>query len=120
VPSSTQPELDRTEHEFSVDAARGAKLLSKVLPYEKESGLLGRIHGLMSKFDRHDNGEAWCEHVYDEEQAIDNVSFDVKFCQILRAGLKDSQLVLLLALLPNLKEIVLRWAASYDRHHLPW
>jgi hypothetical protein len=59
------------------------------------------------------------EYIYDDEVAINDVSYDRKFCQLLRAGVDDAQVVLLLALLPNVREVFVR-GGPYDVNALAW
>lgn len=59
------------------------------------------------------------EHYFDDELCCAKLSYDRKFCQLLRAGIEDAQAVLLLALLPNLQEIFLR-GGPHDVNTLDW
>jgi hypothetical protein len=59
------------------------------------------------------------EHIFDDQIGINEVSYDRKFCQILRAGIEDAQVVLLLALLPNIREIFMRGGPD-DLNTLTW
>lgn len=59
------------------------------------------------------------EHLFGDEVHFNDVSYDTKFCQLLRAGVEDAQVVLLLAMLPNLQEVFLR-GGPHDVKSLEW
>lgn len=59
------------------------------------------------------------EHLFDDEVHFNDVPYDTKFCQLLRTGVEDAQVVLLLAMLPNLQEVFLR-GGPHDVKSLEW
>jgi hypothetical protein len=59
-------------------------------------------------------------NVYDNRQSsLHNLLFDTQFCKLLRYGLEESCIILLMALLPNIRDLKL-WSAPYHPHSLRW
>jgi hypothetical protein len=59
--------------------------------------------------------------VFDNNKRIGQITYDQKFCQLLRANLEDPLVALLLALLPNVKELWLLEAPMVAKATLlPW
>jgi hypothetical protein len=110
------PELTLDEYWSLVDAAISTGLISKAQRCGRTSDLIKRVQRLWEDSNWNDNG-MWYEYVYSPVKHIDEVSFDIKFCQHLRAGLEDPQVMLMIALLPNVREIVLL-DAPYERNNL--
>lgn len=110
------PELAADEYWFLTDAAISAGLISKVQRPGRTSELIKRVQRLLADGNWNED-EMWYEYIYSPLKRIDEVSFDNKFCQHLRAGLEDPQVALMIALLPNIREIDLV-GAPYERKDL--
>src|SRR2546429_5690068 len=82
----------------------------------RSGGLIKRALRVLDYGHWNDDG-TWYDYIYNPHKHIDEVSFDNKFCQLLRAGLEDPQVLLMIALLPNVREIVLR-GAPFERTSL--
>ncbi|KAF2179490.1 hypothetical protein K469DRAFT_798882 [Zopfia rhizophila CBS 207.26] len=90
------------------EAAKTAGVISTTRSYEPTSGL--RVRVLNNDVDWHD-GIPWYRNVYGTEREIEDVTYDEKFCQLLRAGIEDPLVVLFFALLPN------HGGCNYDKGH---
>jgi len=110
------PELTVDEYRFLTDAASSTELISKAQRYGRTSDLIKRLQRPLDRGDWNEDG-MWYEYIYSPHKHIDKVSFDNKFCQLLRAGIEDPQVLLMIALLPNVREIVLR-GAPWEHNNL--
>jgi hypothetical protein len=98
-------------------AARDQGVITEIHPYEHSSYLIEVAR--QSNSTGFEPPEQWYTHAFDRELTFSELSYDRKFCQMLRAGLNDPLVVLLVALLPNLKETIPREIPS-DIHMLHW
>jgi hypothetical protein len=106
------------DYHLITDAAKSAGVIDVICPYGATSCVIDEIHRIC--IEEWDNDDAvWYEHLYDTVVNINDVPYDRKFCQLLRAGTEDSLVVLIVALLPNVSSIFLQGAPS-DRNTLPW
>ncbi|KAF9694675.1 hypothetical protein EKO04_007551 [Ascochyta lentis] len=101
-----------TENEYNrlIEAAKATGIIEEVFPYEAESTVISKSKPMLSA-DVPD-GSIWFTHVFDNNIASDDIPQDRKFCQLLRAGIDDAYVVLLLSLLPNVREVFLRGVGS--------
>jgi hypothetical protein len=111
------PQPSEIEYDTITQAAKSVGIISSIFPFEQSSSIVRKIwnqvlNGLSS--DR-----VWYEYIYDADIRIEDVPYDQKFCQLLRSGVEDPYVVLMLALLPNIREIFLH-AAPADWNTLPW
>jgi hypothetical protein len=111
------PEPTEAEYLSLTAAARDQGVITEIHPYEHSSYLIEVARKINST--GFDSPEQWYTHAFDRELAFSELSYDRKFCQMLRAGLDDPLVVLLVALIPNLKEIIPHEIPS-DMHMLHW
>lgn len=64
-------------------------------------------------------GKNWYDNAFDQNLVFSEIGYDRKFCQLLRAGIEDPLVVLLLALVPNIKTIILH-GVPVDANILEW
>ncbi|OCL13098.1 hypothetical protein AOQ84DRAFT_385636 [Glonium stellatum] len=64
-----------------------------------------------------DSDDEWDDEEDDAQDDFEGMTFDERFCTALDLAIEDVQVVLLLSLLPNVEEIILRYL-PWD--HLPW
>ena len=114
---SPSTELSRVEYAMLTEAAKDAGVIADVLPYERKSYVVKQARtdicddiGVMG---------AWYIYAFRRDVAFHDLSYDRKFCQMLRAGIEDPLIVLLMALLPNVHEILLHGVPG-DMTVLPW
>lgn len=100
------PEPTEAEYLMITEAAKMAGVITDVFPFEQESHIVNVAKPMKSR--GLDSLEPWYTYVFDRDIAFSQLPYDRKFCQILRAGLEDSLVVLIVALLPNVREILLR------------
>jgi hypothetical protein len=111
-------EPSEADYHLITDAAKAAGVIDAICPYGESSCVVDEIRRFcIEKRDDHD--EVWYEHLYDNFVTINDVPYDRKFCQLLRAGTEDSLVVLIVALLPNVSTILMQGAPG-DRNALPW
>ncbi|KAF2028513.1 hypothetical protein EK21DRAFT_113850 [Setomelanomma holmii] len=89
------------EYDKLTRAAIKAGVITEALPYEPTSSILK----IMTTWEyqeqyNEENAEGWYNNIYGED--IDEVTFDEIFCKLLRIGIDEPFLIVLLALLPNL------------------
>jgi hypothetical protein len=118
--------MRESEYTRFTNAARKTGVISDISPYEVESKLLnrlGRFRGENVSDDDSstlgDNGMVWLRHAFETDLDMDHVSYDEKFCRLLRASIEDPLVVLLVALLPNLREIYIH-GTPFAQLNLPW
>jgi hypothetical protein len=111
------PEAREADYEMFTNVAKTAGLIDTILPYEPTSSLVERALSLRAL--PTSNLPEWHKRIYDPDADIDDVSYDQKFCQLLRAGLEDPLVAILLAILPDVQKIVLHLAPE-DNMKLPW
>jgi hypothetical protein len=111
------PQPSEIEYDSITQAAKSVGIINSIFPFESNSSIVRNmwnrvLHG--SSSDR-----VWYEDIYDVDISIEDVPYDQKFCQLLRAGIEDPYVILMLSLLPNVREIFLH-AAPEDWNTLPW
>lgn len=109
--------LSEKDYHLCAQAARAAGVICDIDPYETKSRLIDVAEHRSRKFER--IPRPWYKHLFDDGVSFWKTPYDRKFCQLLRAGVEDAQVVLLLALLPKLQVIVLR-SGPYDSTALEW
>jgi hypothetical protein len=111
------PEPTEAEYLSLTAAARDQGVITEIHPYEHSSYRIEVARQISST--GFEPPEQWHTNAFDRELTFSELSYDRKFSQILRAGLDDPVVVLLVALLPNLKEIIPREIPS-DIHISHW
>jgi hypothetical protein len=111
------PTLPPEEYGYFTKAARSARLISTVRQYDFNNTIVVRSNAMVSDpYDFSETVPGWYHYLYDPETHFDNVPFDNKFCQLLQAGIEDPLFILLLALLPNIQEILFRGGPHGGQH----
>jgi hypothetical protein len=117
-PAAALPSAD--DYALFTEAARSAGIIQHIWPYEPTSSLIEEARAIHA--DSHASElepGMWENYIYDSQIDIDDIPYDRKFCQLLNAGIEDSYVALMLALLPHVRELVI-YAAPCDHNALPW
>ncbi|KAJ8116443.1 hypothetical protein OPT61_g2140 [Boeremia exigua] len=95
-----------TEDEYALLTAAGmtAGIIKEALPYDPESDIIQKVRSMLPE--DAPRGSPWFNNIFGDD-AVQNMPFDQKFCELLRAGIEDAYVALLLALLQNLKTLFL-------------
>ena len=111
------PEPTQADYLMFTDAAKAAGVITKVFDFESESYVVAaaRKTGLRDV----DESQTWYTHAFDPYIPTSDIDYDRKFCQLLRAGSEDPLIVMLVALLPNVREIYLH-GVPLDINTLEW
>ena len=112
------PRPTRDEYIRCTEAAKAAGLIKDIFPYEDESVVMRNARTQLST--DFSTPDEWYLHLFDEIVATPDIPYDRKFCQLLSAGIEDAYEALLLALLPNVEQIVIRGLANEPDHILSW
>lgn len=112
-------EPSREDYEMGTQAAKSAGVIETVDPYDPACRLLDLYEARIDAHDSMNKDIPWYEHMVDDHLTWEETPYDRKFCQLLRAGIEDAQVVLLLAQLPNIQEIFLR-GGPHLLQVLPW
>jgi len=99
-------------------AAIASGVIETAAPFEPESSLLQTMWIQQQMFDE-DDREGWQDYFYDQDVHIENVPYEAKFCKLLRTGIDEPLVILLLALLPNLRYLDL-YGTPHVAHSLEW
>jgi hypothetical protein len=113
------PQPSEAEYQLLAQAAKQAGVVASIFPYERHSVVAVRARAIAVGYIEFDEDSAWYEYIFDPEISIADIPYDQKFCQLLRAGIQDAHVVLLVALLPNVREMYLH-GAPHDLNTLPW
>ncbi|KAJ4346708.1 uncharacterized protein N0V89_010640 [Didymosphaeria variabile] len=105
------PEPNEDDYLLYCRAAQAAGVIAEISPYETKSCIVEQARPMLSS--QVPDDEPWYTHI------IDGMSYDQKFCSMLRAGLEDPVIVLMVALLPNVREMLVRGGPT-DRVALEW
>ncbi|KAL1596980.1 hypothetical protein SLS60_008562 [Paraconiothyrium brasiliense] len=105
------PEPNEEDYLLYCRAARAAGVITGIAPYETNSRIVDQARPKLSSSPVPD--PVWYTHI------IKGMSYDQRFCSMLRAGLEDPVIVLMVALLPNVREMVVRGGPT-DRLALEW
>ena len=112
-------ECTREEYEYFAQAAVTTKIITNALPYGDASK-----HGmnLWRRLDNHHDFQGYfneedIEYLVEAMLNIGDTPFDEQFCTLLRLGLDDPFVVLLMGLASNLRELNVRDTAYWS---LPW
>lgn len=92
--------LSSDDYHLLAEASRTTGVIDEIDPYEQTS----RLTEIMSRAST--ISPSWYTYLFDDHIPTGQIPYDRKFCQILRAGLEDAQMVLLLALLPHIRTII--------------
>ncbi|KAH5277195.1 hypothetical protein HBI70_095320 [Parastagonospora nodorum] len=111
-------ELTREEYYTLAETAKCAGVINAIDTYESSSLLLDKVESMSKDIAVH-NSPSRYEHLFGNEVHFNDMPYDTKFCQLLRTGIEDAQVVLLLAMLPNLHEVFLR-GGPHDVKSLEW
>jgi hypothetical protein len=132
--------LGSSDYQALTQAAKRAGVISKIHPYDPSSRLIDKAESMSSANADRDTSRpckrthlaalhkvvtesradiAGLDYIFDDHLGFAQVSYDQKFCQLLRAGIEDAQAVLLFALLPNLQDIYVR-GGPHEINALEW
>ncbi|KAF1846507.1 uncharacterized protein K460DRAFT_417571 [Cucurbitaria berberidis CBS 394.84] len=108
--------LTESDYTLLAEASKAAGVITAVDRYNSKSRVVEKC-GLT----RHKPllVDPWYIHLFDDKVPFDEIPYDRKYCQLLRSGIEDPLVVLLLALLPNVNEIFLR-GGPRDVNMLAW
>jgi hypothetical protein len=116
---------DCGEHEYQrlCEAAVDAGVIGDILPFKSTSS----VREVVSSFDPNDTDPRWgydsepdwYTHIYDGKTRIEDIPYDTQFCELLNFGLDEAFVVLLLAILPDVREIDI-WGVPNHRYSLQW
>ena len=113
------PEPSEEEYHMLTRAAIAAGIIVEIFPYELESSIV-RKATLMLSFDAAATlPNLFYTYLLDDAVPMENLPYDRRFCQLLRAGIDDAYAMLLFAILPNVHDIFLRGACR-DQTALDW
>jgi hypothetical protein len=117
--SGRESEPSADDYDLMTVAAKNAGIIESIYPYELESHVIKEIF-LQRPLSSYIYWEQydWVKHLFDPDIPARAIPPDQVFCQNLRAGIEDSFIVLLLALLPNVQEIHLYGVP--ESGSLPW
>lgn len=114
---SRPTEPTKEEYEMYTAAARAAGLIAEVVPYSTTSRIVDAVRSM--RLDDLDPKVHWYDLLFNDETSLKSVSYDKRFCHILRAGIDDPLVVLIVAMLPNVSEIRVDGAPA-DNTALTW
>jgi hypothetical protein len=114
-----EQELSEQDYHLLTQAAQESGVISTIDAYEPTSRLIDVAETLSPANEDINEFYPWYEHFFDDKLGFDEVSYDCKFCQLLRAGVEDAQVVLLFALLHNIRYILLQ-GGPLDVNSLEW
>jgi hypothetical protein len=117
--------LDCEENEYQrlCEAAVDAGVIGDILPFKSTSS----VREFFSSFDPnatdppwgYELGTDWYTYIYDGTIRIEDIPYDAQFCELLHLGLDEPFVVLLLAILPDVREIDI-WGVPNHRYSLQW
>ncbi|KAL6710349.1 hypothetical protein ACN47E_009295 [Coniothyrium glycines] len=117
-----QPQPTEAQYVAFTRAARKVGVITEIFPFEPTSHVLDSAREMLAQ--DVDPSRFWYTHAFDKSVSCRDIGYDRKFCQLLRAGVEDAQIVLLVALLPNVREILfhgvpgevesLEWRAGHE------
>lgn len=112
-------ETQQDDYALATQAAKLVGVIETIDTYAPTSRLLDRYDARVIA-ENTVNGEApWYDYMIDDHLTWEVTPYDRKFCQLLHAGVEDAQVVLLLALLPNVQDILMR-GGPHMLMALPW
>jgi hypothetical protein len=114
---SFKDQCDGAQYKILTQAAIAAGVIKSASPFERKSSLLRTLPLLQQLFQEDDEG--WYDYFYDKDVHIEDVPYDTKFCKLLRTGIDEPFVILLLALLPNLRVLDL-YGTPHIAHSLEW
>ncbi|KAF2448721.1 hypothetical protein P171DRAFT_518197 [Karstenula rhodostoma CBS 690.94] len=106
--------LNSEDYELFTSAAAVAGFIRDVVPYEKGAV---ELKGVEKSYDVY--GTTLYYWYYFSTADLETLPLDEKFCHLLRAGVDDAYMVLLLSLLTNLRRLTLTRVPRLD-NALPW
>lgn len=112
-----KPSITEADYVMLTNAAKHTRIITDILPYESTSYLFQYAKNILISDLR--LGELWYNRAFDPILVYSELSYDRKFCQMLRAGVEDPLVVLLVGMLPNVREIHLQQVPC-NRHALTW
>ncbi|KAF2114250.1 hypothetical protein BDV96DRAFT_112721 [Lophiotrema nucula] len=112
---------DESDYRLFTEAAKANGVIDTILPYETESSLLARLENerFGEQWRPWTDNIPWQETVFDDQLEYDDIPCYSIFCQQLRAGIDEPLIQILLAMLPNLRELYLH-DIPHDEYALPW
>lgn len=98
-----RPEPIEREYYFFCESGIRTGVIKYYLPYEAESSVIRRSRPMLDSDD-----SRWYTGVYGYSVTAQNISYEQRFCQSLRAGIDDAYAFVPLAILPNVSMLSLR------------
>lgn len=112
------PQPSELEYTLVTSAAKALGIIDYITPYEPESSLVNKADTLLKAGDEH-LPQPWFKHIFDSNVVTSQVPYTQRFCMLLRAGIEDPYIALLIHMLPNVREILMHGAPD-DLNALPW
>jgi hypothetical protein len=123
--------IQETEYSLFTTAAKSIGIITSALGYEVESSLLRKANcpeyiERYYKMYELDSNREWYDDLFEDEIDGEDVSFDIKFCKFLRAGIEEPLAILLMELCPNVKVLhlpkvgskaTLQWPSPHHGFH---
>lgn len=117
------PNCEENEYQRLCEAAVDAGVIGDILPFKSTSS----VREFFSSLDPnatdppwgYESGTDWYTHMYDGTTRIEDISYDTQFCELLHLGLDEPFVVLLLAILPDVRDIDI-WGVPNHRYSLQW
>lgn len=102
-------ELEPTEEEYNLcaKAAQSSGVIKNIYPYDSKSGIGKRERPILWNDEDVTTLAFFNRHLIADQTMLENMSFDEIFCHLLRVGINEVYTVLLLAILPNVQNILL-------------
>lgn len=106
--------LSKADYELFTSAAVASGYLRDVLPYDEGAIEWKHVDESIDTY-----GESLFYWYYLSSTDVEGLSLDARFCHLLRAGVDDAYVVLLMSLLTNVRRISLPFLPD-TTHALPW
>ncbi|KAJ4379545.1 hypothetical protein N0V86_004726 [Didymella sp. IMI 355093] len=91
-------------------AAKTSGLIAEVVPYSKTSQIVEAARPM--RLDDLDPEKRWYDLLFGDETSFRSTTYDKRFCHILRAGIDNPLVVLIVVMLPNVSDICLDGAPA--------
>jgi hypothetical protein len=111
---SLEPEPTEDEYVLLTAAAKEADIINVIHDYEETSSVITKMEEVILSLAKRDGRIDMSPDFVQRSVFGACASFDRKFCLLLRTGIEDAYVILLIAILPNLTDISLHDARSCD------
>lgn len=95
--------LSELDYNLLTEAAKAAGVIAAIDPYESRCRVLDQYELMCAK--KYKFNRPWYKYLLDPSATLDEIPYDRKYCQMLRAGIEVAFVVLILALLPKVRRI---------------